>query len=116
MTTPPMAVPTSEAPPVFRVTTTSWDFVKFLWPYLLALASALIGLGVQNVINTQAIAQTNVAVARFQDAKESRGERLSVVEQESKRRGEDITELKGELREVKGDIKTLLQRIPERGR
>ena len=116
MTTPPMAVPAPEPTPIFKVTPSGWDFVKFLWPYILALASALIGLGIQNVVNTQAIAQTNVAVARFQDAKESRGERLSVLEQEVKQRGEAIGELKGELREVKGDIKTLLQRIPDRGR
>ncbi|MES2459868.1 MAG: hypothetical protein V4671_04735 [Armatimonadota bacterium] len=91
--------------PFFSQASTRLDIVKFLIPFVVGFSWFLISTFFAQQAQSQELRQQAAKIEAFQNAKEMRGERLIVVETKLQALQSDVTEMRG-------DIKTLLQRIP----
>jgi septal ring factor EnvC (AmiA/AmiB activator) len=105
----PSPAATPAAPSTVSITRT--EIVKMLAPIVLPmLCTALIALVTMYFTQqSQArdIAGAQKTISEWQTAKEERTAKLAVIEKTLERQADDI-------KEVKGDVKELLQRIPQR--
>ncbi len=109
-TASPEQTPRFSPEPFWEQHSTRWDVLKFLIPLALCVIWALIQMYFGQIAQTRDIATEASQIATFQNAKENRGERLSVVEAQVRQQNADIAEIKDSLKEQRGDIKTLLSR------
>lgn len=110
MSTAPLSAQDTSTTSYWQLPATKWDAVKFFSPFVMMLAWALIILWFRSEAEAQTNVQQQTAIVQFRDAKEDRGTRLSVNENEVKGLRDDLREVKDEMKEMRADIKLLLQK------
>jgi hypothetical protein len=97
----------TNAPTTATASITRTEIVKLLAPIFLPLLItgilSLVGMYYAQQSQTRDIADTRKAISEWQVTKEERTARLAVIETTLKQQGED-------LKEIRADVKTLLRR------
>ena len=105
--------PMSSTPPpsesYFSQLSTRWDIVKFVAPWVVIVIAIFTAMYYTQLAQGQEQQQQSIKIAGFQDAKESRGERLIVVETKLGNVGTRLDKLEEKLDKL-GD--KILERLP----
>lgn len=108
MSTP--AAPPEAVTPYWSQPSTRWDVIKTVGPILAAALWVVINLYFDNRANAQKLSMVEAKVVTFQEAKEERIKQIAVIQTQQEYQGKDISEIKGDVKDIRQDMKTLLSR------